>query len=937
LGYASQSVTVTGEDSYLIKLQSDTKMLETVVVTALGIKRAEKALSYNVQTVSNEDLTTVKSANFMNSLAGKVAGVSINSSAAGPGSAVKVVMRGAKSLSKNNNALYVIDGIPMYNSSYANDTKEGMFSVQPGSESAADINPDDIETISLLTGPSAAALYGYEGANGVVLITTKKGRADKTAIMVSNNTTFSKPLMMPKFQNTYGNAPGSNASWGDKTDFRYNPSDFFNTGANVANSVSLSTGNDRNQTYFSAASTHSQGILPNNKYKRYNFTFRNTASFLNNKFVLDASANLIVQNDRNMVSQGQYYNPLPALYLFPRGEDFDDVRLFERYDELSGVNAQFWPYGNYSISVQNPYWTMHRINRESNKKRYKLATSLQYNIADWVNLLGRINVDNSNYVYSDKRYASTLATFAGPKGFFGLENRQELQTYGDLLLNINKYLGDFSFNANLGTSIKDMRISHVTAKGNLDKITNWFTVENLSRNSGFKLDQDGLMQQSQSVFANAELGYKSMLYLTLTGRNDWDSALAFSESGDRSFFYPSVGLSGIVSQMVKLPSWFSFLKVRMSYTSVGASYDPYITREIYEYSEQTNLYSTRPLYPNRHLQPELTNSYEAGINMRFFGGSLTVDATCYKSNTLHQTFIADVPSTSGYDGVYVQAGDVRNTGLELSLGYNRKWGDFGWASNVTYSYNDNKVLRLADGITNPVTGEVISMPYLDKATLGSTGSPIVRLTEGGSMGDIYVNRDWRRNENGYILLDSKTFLPSLVDTEYRKVGSLLAKSHAGWRNSFSWKDITLNLLLSGRFGGMVVSNTQAFLDRYGVSESSLHLRESGGVTVSNINIPAQEYLNVVAAGTGQGAYYVYDATNVRLAEVSLEYLIPRKKVANIADITLGLIANNVAMIYCKAPFDPELVASASNTFYTGVDYFMLPSLKNIGFSLKLQF
>jgi TonB-linked SusC/RagA family outer membrane protein len=938
LGYVSQQVTVTDQNVYNIKMVSDTKMLETVVVTALGIKRSEKALSYNVQQVSGEDLTTVKSANFMNALAGKVAGVSINGSAAGPGAAVKVVMRGSKSLSKNNNALYVIDGIPMYNSNYGNDVEAGQMSAQPGSESAADINPDDIESISLLTGPSAAALYGYEGANGVVLITTKKGRADKTSVTVSNSTTFSNPLMMPKFQNTYGNISGENTSWGGITDYRYDPSGFFNTGSNVTNSLSLSTGNDKSQSYLSAASTNAQGILPNNDYNRYNFTFRNTASFLENKFVLDATANLIVQDDKNMVSQGQYFNPLPALYLFPRGEDFGEVQLFERYDELSDVNTQFWPYGDQGLSMQNPYWIMHRMNKESKKKRYKLAASLQYNIADWVNLLGRVNVDNSNYIYTEKRNAGTLATFAGPKGYYSLENREELQTYGDLLLNINKYLNDdFSLTANIGASIKDMRVSSNVTKGNLDKVTNLFSIENLSRTSGFKLDQDGLKQQSQSLFANAEVGYKNMLYLTLTGRNDWDSALAFSESGDKSFFYPSVGLSGIISKMVKLPDWFSFAKVRLSYTSVGTAYAPYITREVYEYNDQTNQYNTRPLYPNRDLQPELTNSYEAGVNLRFFNGHLNLDATYYKSNTLHQTFIASLPSSSGYTGVYVQAGDVQNSGVELSLGYNNKWGGFSWSSNATFSCNENVVKKLADGITNPITGEKISMPYLDKATLGSTGSPMVRLTEGGSMGDIYVNRDWNRNENGYILLDPKTFIPSMVDTEYRKIGSLLPKAHAGWRNSFSYNGITLNVLLSGRFGGLVVSNTQALLDRYGVSEASAQLREAGGVSISNIGVSAKDYLNVIAAGTGQGAHYTYDATNIRLGEVSLEYTLPRKWVSNVADVTLGLVANNLLLIYCKAPFDPELVASTTNTFYTGVDYFMQPSLRNLGFSVKLQF
>ncbi|MDR1743784.1 MAG: SusC/RagA family TonB-linked outer membrane protein [Dysgonamonadaceae bacterium] len=937
LGFATQEFTVGDKTVINVSLREESRQIEEVVVTALGIKRAEKALSYNVQVVNNEDFTTVKSANFMNALAGKAAGVTINSSAAGPGAAVKVVMRGVKSLSKDNNALYVIDGIPMYNSGYGNGVSDGSYSSQPGSEGAADINPDDIESISLLTGPSAAALYGYEGANGVVLITTKKGSAEKTTLTVSNSTTFSNPLILPDFQNTYGNRLGEVTSWGDATAYRYDPSLFFNTGSNVSNSVSLSTGNAKNQTYLSAASTNSQGILPNNSYDRYNFSFRNTASMLDDKLVLDASLNYIIQKDMNMVSQGQYFNPLPTLYLFPRGEDFNEVRLFERYDDLSGVNTQFWIYGDQGLSIQNPYWIMHRMNRESDKRRYKLSANLQYNVTPWLNIMGRVNVDNATFRNTEKRYAGTLATFAGTKGYYRLDNREERQTYADVIANLNKYFGAFSFTANLGASIKDQRMTYSSVLGNLDKVTNLFTIENIGRTTGFKPDQDGFTQQAQSLFANAEAGYKSMLYLTLTGRNDWDSALAFSESGTRSFFYPSVGLSGVISEMMKLPEWFSYLKTRVSYTSVGTAYDPYITREIYEYNPQTNQYNTQPRYPNRNLKPEKTNSYEVGLNMRFLKGTLRFDATYYTSNTLNQTFVASIPTSSGYSGVYVQAGDVENSGVEIALGYDNTWKDFRWATNLTYSYNNNIVRKLANGITNPVTGEAISMPYLDKATLGSAGSPVLRLTEGGSMGDIYVNKEWKRDDNGYILLDAKTFLPSLIDGEYRKVGSLLAKTHAGWRNTFAYKGIALNVLLSGRFGGLVVSNTQAILDRYGVSASSVALREAGGVVINEKTVSAENYLNIVAAGTGQGAHYVYNATNVRLGEVSLEYTIPKKWTGNVAAITMGLVGNNLAMIYCKAPFDPELVASATNTFYTGVDYFMQPSLRNFGFNIKLQF
>ncbi|MDR0667734.1 MAG: SusC/RagA family TonB-linked outer membrane protein [Prevotellaceae bacterium] len=939
VGYISKEVPVGSETVYTVVLDDGAATLDEVVVTALGIKRAEKSLSYNVQVVDSRELTTVKSANFMNAMAGKAAGVTINSSAAGPGAAVKVVMRGAKSLTKNNNALYVIDGIPMYNSSHGNSVAEEILSKQPGTESAADINPEDIESITVLTGPSSAALYGYEGANGVVLITTKKGRGDRTVITAGNSTQFSTPLMTPRFQNTYGNISGESGSWGDKTDYRYDPVKFFNTGSNVTNNVSLATGNDKSQTYLSAAVTNAQGILPNNAYDRYNFTFRNTVSFLNDALVLDASANYIIQKSKNMVSQGQYFNPLPALYLFPRGEDFGEVQLFERYEDLTGANTQFWIYGDQGLSLQNPYWIMHRMNKESDKKRYKLAASLQYNALEWLNIVGRVNVDNSEYRNTEKRYAGTSPIFASAKGFYGLENRNERQIYADVIANLNKDFSEVNLNANIGASIKDMRTNTNSVEGHLNKITNLFTIENLNRTVGIgKLNDDAFIQQTQSVFANIEASYRSMVYLTLTGRSDWDSALAFSEAGIESFFYPSVGLSGIISEMVKMPRWFPFLKARLAYTSVGSAYAPYITRIIYEYDDQMDQYNTLSKYPHTNFLPERTNSLEAGLNMRFFNGALRLDATWYKSNTLNQTFEATLPPTTGFSSVYVQAGDVQNEGVELSLGYDNRWGGFEWETNLTYSYNENVIRQMANGIPNPVTGELITLPYQDKATLGATGSPIVRITEGGTMGDIYVNREWKRDDNGYILLDSRTFLPSLITTpEYKKIGSLLPKSNAGWRNSFSYKGVTLNVLLTGRFGGLVVSNTQALLDRYGVSEASANLREAGGIMINNRDIAARDYLNIVAAGTGQGAYYVYDATNVRLAELSIQYTIPKKWVGHIADITVGLVGSNLAMIYCKAPFDPELVASSTNTYYTGVDYFMLPSLRNIGFNLKLQF
>ncbi len=603
IGYQTQNIVFNGQTRLNIVLSEEATELEQVVVTALGIKRSEKALSYNVQQLSSDDITTVKDANFMNSLNGKVAGVTINSSASGAGSAARVVMRGVKSITKSNNALYVIDGIPMFN--VVNEgTDTGITADQPGSDAVADINPEDIESINMLTGPAAAALYGNAAASGVVLINTKKGTKDKTNISVSSSTTFSTPTMLPKMQSKYGNKDGVFASWGDLVNSNYDPEKFFRTGVNTINSVSLSTGTSKNQTYVSVSATNSNGILPNNKYERYNVSGRNTASFLNDKLVLDFGANLIFQNDRNMTAQGRYFNPLTALYLFPRGENFDAIRMYERYNEGLGIYEQYWPYETQSMELQNPYWTMNRIVRENKKKRFMTNASLKWNIIDGIDITGRLKYDKTDMRSTDKRYASTIEQFASDYGGY-YDNRKEYSSfYGDIMLNIAKSFNEnmWSVNANIGASINDQREEQIGHGGNLEGIYNFFAVHNIDTSAKYRRIQSGYIQQSQGVFINAEVGYKSMFYLTATGRNDWESQLAFSEAS--SFFYPSVGLSGVISSMARLPEWISFLKVRGSYTEVGTSFERFITRPTYEFNIASGKWSSTSIYPMRNLKPE---------------------------------------------------------------------------------------------------------------------------------------------------------------------------------------------------------------------------------------------------------------------------------------------------------------------------------------------
>ena len=933
LGYETQDIAYTGQTVQNVFMKVATELLDEVVVTALGIKREEKTLSYNVQSVKSEELTAVKDANFVNSLVGKVAGVTINSGASGPGSATKVVMRGMKSIEKSNAVLYVIDGIPMYNRSFGGEG--GTMESPVGSEAAADINPEDIESISMLTGPSAAALYGSDAANGVIVINTKRGSEGRTTVTVSNSTTFSMANMMPEMQDRYGKSGGM-YSWGNAlpAGYSYDPRKFFNTGTDIINSVSLSTGTAKNQTYISASTTNTAGIVPESKYNRYNFTARNTAKFAGDKLVLDFGANVIMQNDHNLVSQGRYYNPITGLYLFPRGDDFSEVQNYERWNPVRGMMTQYWPYGSGGHDIQNPYWVQHRNNRDMNKRRYMLNASLQWNITDWLNVTGRARMDESNYKQTREYYASTLTTFAGNNGGYYLENSSDRSFYGDVMLNVDKEWGDWSLMANIGASINDQRYYSAMMAGDL-KEPNFFSANNLEMANKFKRNESGWHDQTQSVFASVEAGWRDAVYLTLTGRNDWASQLAFSSQA--SFFYPSAGLSAVISNLVEMPEWVDFLKVRGSYSQVASPFSRWISNPSLEYNDQTDLWTQSKTYPYRDLKPEDTRSWEIGVNLRVLKG-LSLDVTYYRSNTYNQTVYGDLAASTGYDNFIAQTGNVQNQGVELALGYDNTWGDFSWSSGFTFTFNDNKIVELANDVINPITGEPVEINEIQKDWLGAENvAPRVILRKGGSLTDIYVKHFIARDANGYVNVDANGRI-SMEETEPVKAGQLAPKANLGWSNTFSYKGLSLGIVLTARVGGLVYSATQGILDYYGVSEVSAAMRDKGGIPVNFGTLDAQSYYQTISTGNGgYGAYYLYDATNIRIQELTLNYTLPKKWFNNKMGLTVGFVARNLAMIYCKAPFDPELASSTSSNFYQGVDYFMLPSTRNLGFNVRFQF
>lgn len=928
VGYQTKETHAT-ENIVNIVLEDGAQELGEVVVTALGIKRSEKALSYNVQKVGNDAVTTVKSANFMNSLSGKVAGVNINASSAGMGGAARVVMRGPKSISQSNQALYVIDGIPVTGRSQGELKGDAMmYANQPGTESIADVNPEDIESISVLSGPAAAALYGSAVAQGVVMITTKKGQEGKVSVTISNSSQFANPFVMPKFQDQYVNRPGEIKTWGDKATSEfgtYEPADFFNTGTNIQNNISLTAGTSKNQTYLSVGTTNAQGIIPNNSYDRYNFTFRNTTSFLNDKMTCDFNFNYIREKDKNLMAQGQWFNPLTSLYLFPRGESFDAIRTFEVYDPVRKIYVQNWNYGD-ALKMQNPYWVANRMNRTNDRNRYMVSASLKYEILDWLNVTGRLRWDDAATKQEDKRYASTLKLFApSDYGFYGYDKINDQTLYGDLMLNINKTLGEnFSISSNMGASFSRLKYDVTGFQGGLKAPSNVFTPNAIDYGNATNDNRpifESYKHYINSMFISAELGYRSMLYLTLTGRNDWDSAL--HGTAQTSFFYPSVGVSAVISEMAKMPQMINYLKVRASWASVGSAIEPNLSSAWrYEYNPALGTYKTVTYKFPKKFYPERTDSWEAGVTARLFGNALSVDLTVYQSNTRKQTLLRDVTSgAAGFNKEYIQTGNIRNRGLELSVGYTKSWADFTWSSSLAYSMNRNKIVELLE---NP--NEVVRQA-------GLSGCGVV-LKKGGGMGDIYTYTDFKRDAEGNIALDSNgnVMQTNLSNPQYR--GSVLPKGNLGFSNDFSWKGVNLGFVLTARLGGICMSQTQAILDEYGVSAVSAEARNNGGIAVNTGKISAEGYYAVVGGDNPIWSEYIYSATNVRLQEAHISYTLPRKWLKS-KELTLGVTANNLFMIYRKAPFDPESTAS-TGTYYQGFDYFMQPSLRTLGFNIKLK-
>ena len=969
VGYITQQITIGDESNLTITLTVSNQQLNEVVVTALGIQRKSKSLTYSTQRLSGGELSTVKDANVINGLSGKAAGVTITRSTSGVGGSARVIMRGNKS-TRENQPLYVIDGVPVANFSPAQPTDVWGQSSGAGSggrdggDGISNINPDDIESINILKGASASALYGSQAANGVILITTKKGKVGQGRLEFSTNFTAETPLLKPDLQFRYGQTTpatvtttGTAESWGAKVNAPDHADDFFQTGTTWINTLSFSGGNQQAQTYFSYSNTTSKGIMPTSKFDRHTLNFRETLKLFKDKLSIDGNISFLTQKNHNRAVSGMYNNPLTGVYLFPRGLDFSSFKTnYEYFSPSRNMNLQNWwninnekGFGG-DDNQQNPYWSLNRNLRDDSRDRGQGSLALKYQFTSWLNVQARGSFDKSFDKYELKSYAGTQSVLAALNGRYTWERAVNTQLYGDLIATaVTKFNQDIGLTANLGTSITDLKgndrvffDTDPTANPGLG-YANKFTVANILPTALFgtaSMDR----KQVQSVFASAQLNFRDYLFLDLTGRNDWSSTLAFTPTSDKGFLYFSAGLTAVISDMVHLPEAISFAKARISYAKVGNDIAPYATNPPYKFIQTANgevkaILNTKAPFPGTYLKPEDNRSFEVGTEWRFMNDRLGFDLTYYKNNNYRQYMEIPAPLGSGFSTYYLNLGNIQNTGIEgiiNAIPYSAK--NLKWTSTVNFASNKNKVVKLSDA---NIPGAGPDNPF----TLTDFGVNMFasKIKEGGAWGDIYANKQVVRDANGEMILDADGKPQTQNVGAGFVVGNPTPKFSLGWNNSFEIHKFSISFLVDGRFGGKVMSVTQGVLDKYGVSETTAGARDNGGVNVSAVsstgskvnNVDAVKYYSVFGGRDGAGEIYMFDATNVRLRELAIGYNIPAfTKI--VKEVRVGLVGRNLFFFSKDAPFDPETSVSTGNGLQ-GVDVFGLPATRSMGVNVKFVF
>lgn len=932
VGMTTKEELLDARSEINVSLKSESIGVDEVVVTALGIQRDKKTLTYSSQQVSGDEMLKAKDINFMSSLSGKSAGLEIKKSVSGAGGSTRTVLRGSKSLSQLSEPLYVIDGIPMVNRKGG---QSGMWGGTDEGDGLSQINPEDIESISILKGSNAAVLYGSQGANGVVIITTKKGKEGKTNVSFSSSTIMESIIATPELQFNYGSVGGAKESWSyEKGNYASNyVKDFFQTGTNLVNTVAISGGNAKTTAYFSYGNTSAKGVIPNNQYQKNNITFQQSTKLLDDKLTIRSNVMLTSEKAENRNTAGYYLNPLTGLYFFPRDRDFASYQEnYQTFSAARNMNLQNWFVADHHQS--NPYWLLNKQPKTDLTKRVIASVSLEYEISKKLKFQTRASYDYAEKSYEQKFYAGGNSTNISENGRWSYKKYDDMLMYTDGIFTYQDKFGDFSLNGILGASYqKSVYGNGVSVDNGTNSLLypNEFYFQNLPFNVQVQSTYDSEVIK-QGAFANAQIGYKEMLFLDLSGRNDWASTLA--GTGNDSYFYPSFGLTGILSQMIDMPSFISFSKVRVSNATV-ANEVPFNRITPSNTINGGGGIDRNTQAPFADAKPEMLRTWEVGTDWRFFKGRLGLDFTYYniKSTNQYLTYTPTASQNTGnYTTFFTNAGEIVNKGVEVILtAVPVKAKDFEWNTSLNFSRNKNTVVELLKDEPDR---------YID---FGSSEGYTARIYTGGSFGDLYGYK-FLRNDAGQIILDDKTGAPrKTADVEY--MGNLEPKFSLGWNNSFSYKQFSLNFLINAKIGGKAFSQTEAMLDGYGVSKRSGDARDNGKVVAINAikgttpvtSIDAKLYYTTVGDRNGISEAYVYDRTNIRLTQLALTYDLDVNKLKlPIKAASFSVVGNNMFFFYKKAPFDPELTMS-TGTGSQSLDNFNVPSTRTYGFNLKFTF
>lgn len=967
IGFATQEIPYTGQTSLAIHLEEDAQKLDEVVVTALGMKRDKKALGYAMQELKGEDLLTAREPNLANSLSGKVSGLQIVRSSNGVGGSSKIVLRGNNSLTGSNQPLIVVDGTPMDNFTGGVDDVYGNSGADMGN-GLSDINPEDIESMTVLKGASAAALYGSRAGNGVILITTKSGRKnDGLGITVNAGITTESIFIRPELQNSFGQGSvgiydnQSRLSWGAKaegqtvTDWMgrqvplrtYDNIDaFFHTGTSFNEGVSFQQNVKGTSVFASINRSDDAGITPEATLNKTNINLRAT-TFLDEaeKWKIDAKVNYINMNAHNRPIQGvNPSNAFNTIYNLPRSINLLDFK--QSVNEMG--NMIWWDASN--SPQENPYWvTKYRQNNDT-RNRLLGNISLKYSPTNWFDIELRGGTDYYTTTRNEKVYTGGSAN---PRGRYteGTETFYE-NNYSFLATarkdNLLSNLGGFvTFGGNL---MMQQRTKMNAASGDL-LVPNLFSLNNGVNKP--TVTSELIRRKMNSLYGSLQLNWDGYLFLDVTARNDWSSTMS---KANRSYFYPSVSFSAVISDMLpkigsNMPEWFTFAKVRASYAEVGNDLDPYQLYNNYTVGKDDNGNTTASpgkILFDSNVRSELIKSWEAGFDVRFLQNRLGLDFAWYKSNATRQLLNLPMDPFSGYSSRKVNAGNIQNEGLEVSLN-----GDifraanpqgFSWNASAQFSLNRNKIVSLYPGVT-----------LYDIKTLDAIQ---IVATQGGNYGDIYGQTFLRVTDDkspyfGRIIV-GEDGLP-LISTQKSKVGNQNPDWMLGFTNSFSYKGFNLSFLVDFRIGGEIYSATASNLYVRGnaagtvingdrkeyVIPNTVVAKDGGGYAENNVSVTPQNLWERIGSTGNYGLpeVFTYDATNIRLRNITLGYDFNRAmlKKTPFQRLRLSATCNNVWMIHYNLPgIDPESV-SATNTNATGFENGGAPSSRSFTFNVTVGF